>query len=126
MMKVMYSLNILVAGWIAICSLFFPKTAVVTVFSNAYLPSEFIRLVGCFWLAIMVLSAMGLWQPMAFTSVFLFQLIYKSAWLIIVALPAIQRAQSYPKGMALFFLIWVIILPIVIPWKHVVMAFRIS
>jgi len=27
--------------------------------------------------------------------------------------------NDFPKGMALFFLIWVIVLPFVIPWKYI-------
>jgi len=34
-LKIIYLANILVAGWISITSLFFPRTAVATVFENA-------------------------------------------------------------------------------------------
>jgi len=49
--------------------------------------------------------------------VLVFQLIYKSSWLIFAAIPAILIANPYPKAMAVFFLIWVLVLPFVIPWK---------
>lgn len=75
------------------------------------------RLVGCLWLAIAVLSVLGLFRPISFSPVFLIQLIYKGAWLLVVALPAIQHSKPYPTGMAGFFLIWVLILPVIIPWK---------
>lgn len=51
--------------------------------------------------------------------VLVFQLIYKSAWLLFAALPAMMAAKPYPKGMAVFFVIWVAILPFVIPWKEI-------
>ena len=38
----------MVAGWISITSLFYPKTAQATVFSNNFAYSEAIRLVGAF------------------------------------------------------------------------------
>lgn len=119
MMKLMYLANILVAGWISISSLFFPKTAQTTVFSNAFDYSEAIRLVGALWFAIFILSVLGLFFPQKMQLVFVFQLIYKSSWLLFAALPARLNHQPYPKGMALTFVVWVVILPFVIDWKWV-------
>jgi hypothetical protein len=102
-LKIIYIANIIVAGWISITSLFFPKLSATTVFSKAYQPTELIRLVGCLWLAITILSILGLWRPLTFSPVLLLQLIYKATWLLIVALPAIKNNQPYPTGMALFF-----------------------
>ncbi|MEM8895340.1 MAG: hypothetical protein AAGC88_12230 [Bacteroidota bacterium] len=50
--------------------------------------------------------------------ILLFQLIYKSSWLVFAALPALASNQPYPKGMAVFFVIWVVVLPFVIPWRN--------
>jgi hypothetical protein len=119
MIKLMYIANIIVAGWISINSLFFPKTAQITVFENQFAYSEAIRLVGALWGAIFILSFLGLFFPQKMQLVFLFQLIYKSSWLIFAALPAIIHKQPYPKGMAITFLIWVVILPFVIDWKWI-------
>ncbi len=116
-MKFVYLANILVAGWIGISSLFFPKMAAKTVFTSAYENTELIRLVGCLWLAIAVLSVLGLWRPVSFSPVLLIQLIYKASWLLLVALPAIRNKTPYPEAMAAFFLVWVLVLPFVIPWK---------
>jgi hypothetical protein len=113
--KLVYVANIIVAGWISITSVFNPQKSATTVFQNAYQPTEVIRLVGCLWLAIFILSILGLWRPISFSPVFLVQLIYKGTWLLMVALPAIRNNQPYPSGMAMFFLIWVLVLPFVIP-----------
>ncbi|MEM6377960.1 MAG: hypothetical protein AAF705_07090 [Bacteroidota bacterium] len=115
--KVVYIANIIVAGWISITSLFFPKTAAVSVFSGVYPNSELIRLVGALWFSIFLISILGLWKPINFSPILIVQLIYKSLWLLVVALPAILQKNDYPSGMASFFLIWVIVLPFVIPWK---------
>jgi hypothetical protein len=115
----MYFANIIVAGWISISSLFFPKTAQMTVFSNAFTYSEAIRLVGTLWGAIFILSVLGLFFPQKMNLVFLFQLIYKSSWLLFAALPTHLKNEPYPKGMALCFVVWVILLPFVIDWKGV-------
>lgn len=117
-LKIIYVANIIVAGWISITSIFSPKNSAITVFQNAYQPTEVIRLVGCLWLAIAVLSILGLWRPISFSPILLVQLIYKGTWLLVVALPAIKDKQPYPTGMAMFFLIWVLVLPFVIPWTE--------
>jgi hypothetical protein len=117
-MTFVYIANILVAGWISITSLFFPRTAQQTVFSNAIQYSESIRLVGALWGAIFLLSILGLFLPRQMSLVLLFQLIYKSLWLLFVALPALTNHQPYPKGMALVFVVWVVMLPFVIPWRE--------
>ncbi len=116
-MKIVYVANIIVAGWIGISSTFSPKTASVTVFQNAYQSTEVIRLVGCLWLSIASLSILGLWKPMSFSPIFLVQFIYKGTWLLVVALPALRANEPYPKGMAVFFVIWVVVLPLIMPWS---------
>ncbi len=117
-LKIIYIANIIVAGWISITSVFNPNKAATTVFQNAYQPTEVIRLVGCLWLAIAILSILGLWRPISFSPILLVQLIYKGTWLLVVALPAIKNNQPYPSGMAMFFLIWVLVLPFIIPWAE--------
>jgi hypothetical protein len=118
-LKLIYVANIIVAGWISLTSIFAPKTAVATVFSNAYPETEVMRLVGCLWLGIALLSVLGLWRPLVFSPVLLLQLAYKGTWLLVVALPAIRDRQPYPEGMAFFFLIWCLVLPFVIPWGEI-------
>ncbi len=115
--KLIYLANILVAGWISITSLFFPKLAITTVFTNDFAYSESIRLVGALWGGIFILSILGMFYPQKMSLILLFQLIYKSSWLIFAALPCILKSNPYPQSMALFFLLWVLILPFVIPWK---------
>jgi hypothetical protein len=115
-LKIVYIANIIVAGWISITSISSPKTASTTIFQNAYQSTEVMRLVGCLWLAIAILSVLGLWRPISFSPILLVQLIYKGTWLLVVALPAMRSHQPYPSGMALFFLVWVLVLPFIIPW----------
>jgi len=116
-MKIVYFANILVAGWISISSLFFPKTAHQTVFSGMVEYSEAIRMTGALWWGIFLLSIVGLFYPRQMSLILLFQLIYKGSWLLFAALPAMLNGKPYPKEMAAFFVVWVIVLPFVIPWK---------
>lgn len=111
-------MNVFVAGQIAFSALLNPQNSAITTFGNAYEPTEIIRLVGCFWLAIAVVSVLGLWKPITFAPVLLIQLIYKGTWLLIVALPAFRSGAAYPKIMAMFFIVWVCVLPFLIPWKE--------
>ncbi|MEL6676172.1 MAG: hypothetical protein AAFR61_28460 [Bacteroidota bacterium] len=117
LVKIMYAANILVAGWISLSCLFWPEVAQRTVFESSIAYSEGIRLIGALWGGIFVLSILGMFFPESMRLVFLFQLIYKGSWLLLVALPALIQAEPYPKSMAIFFLVWVLALPWVIPWK---------
>lgn len=121
LIKAVYIANIIVAGWISITCLFKPHTAQTVVFSNSLDYSEAIRLIGALWGAIFILSVLGLILPKQMILVLFFQLIYKSTWLVFVALPALINNRPYPVGMAVFFIVWVIILPFAIPW-HVLFA----
>ena len=118
-LRILYTANILVAGWISITSLFFPKIAQESVFSGTFAYSEALRLVGALWWAIFLLSALGMFFPEKMSLVLLLQLIYKFSWLLFAALPALIARKPYPQAMAIFFLIWVIVLPFVIPWKTI-------
>lgn len=116
--KIVYIANIIVAGWIGLTSLVSPTKSGTTIFENAYPSTEVIKLVGCLWLSIAILSVLGLWKPSTFAPVLLIQLIYKATWLAVVAIPAIRTHQPYPGGMAIFFLVWCLVLPFVIPWQE--------
>lgn len=117
LMKIMYAANILVAGWVGISSLFFPEVAHRTVFESTVAYSEAIRMAGALWWGIFLLSVLGLFFPRQMSLVFLLQFIYKGSWLMVAALPALLTQQPFPRGMAGFFVAWVLLLPFVIPWK---------
>ena len=121
LIRLTYLANVLVAGSIGISCLFFPGVAARTVFQQAYPPSDTMRLVGCLWLAIALLSGLGWWRPVPWAAVLVLQLVYKSTWLLVVAGPAIRAGRAYPCGMAVFFLVWVMVLPFVIPWRALLM-----
>ena len=117
LLQLVYAANVLVAGWIGVSSLFYPQYAQRSIFSGAYPVSDLAQLVGSLWLGITVLSLAGLYWPASFIPVLVLQLFYKSCWLVFVALPAHRKHKPYPKAMAYFFIVWVIFLPFIIPWK---------
>lgn len=108
---IIYIANIIIISWISISAIFFPRSAIRTVFSNSYEYSETVQLVGCMWASILIISLIGLWYPSEMAIIFVFQALYKSLWLVFVALPAYWNRKPFPKPMAIFFLIWALVTP---------------
>ena len=118
-MRVVFAANVVVAGIVGALSLFLPNVAERTVFSGTATASVAMQVVGAFWLAIALLSVAGLFRPVIFAPVLLAQLLYKGSWLMVVAAPAYMagRGNEMPGGITAFFLVWVLVLPFVIPWS---------
>lgn len=114
LLRVVYAANVLVAGQIGVTALFAPARAAATVFQGAVEPSEGLRVVGALWLAIAVLSVVGLFSPRAMQPVLLLQIIYKGSWLLVAGIPAWWAGRPVPVGMFWFFVVWVVVLPFVI------------
>ena len=77
-------------------------------------------LVGSLWFPILVLSVLGLFQPLRYSPVLLLQLIYKSLWLAVYAVPRLLRGDvdQVPWGIAGIFALIVIVWPWLIPWAY--------
>jgi hypothetical protein len=117
-LRFIYAANIFIAGWISITTIFFPEKAQFSIFEGAFAYSESFKLIGALWGGIFVISVIGLFYPKNMSLILFFQFVYKIGWLLFAALPAFTANQPYPKAMALFFLVWVVILPFIIPWKY--------
>jgi len=120
LLRIFYIANVLVAGWVGLIALFQPETAVRLVFENAFTNSEAIRVIGAFWVSIAILSIFGIWQPEKLSFVLIIQFFYKGIWLLVAALPVILKIKTgpIPTSMASFFLVWVIVIPIIFPWQY--------
>ena len=116
-LRALYLLNIILLAFVATPTLFKPLSAATSVFQNAIAPSKGLAIIGAFWMTILILSICGLFYPKKFELVFLVQLIYKSIWLLIVVVPAISNKEVYPKGVAVFFLIWVLLILFIFPFR---------
>ncbi len=79
-------------------------------------------LVGALWTAILILSALGLSQPLRYSPVLLLQVIYKSVWLAVYVLPQLLRGnlKAIPWGITLSFAAIVLIWPFIMPWAYLV------
>jgi hypothetical protein len=71
----------------------------------------------CFWAALSALMGVGLRYPLQMLPIIFMQLLYKSIWLIAVALPLWSAGQS--TELARTFIIGVVADLIVIPWSYV-------
>ena len=75
-------------------------------------------LVGSLWLAILAMSVLGVRQPEAFLWLLVFQVFYKSVWLVAYVLPRVLsgRRSEIPAGITLSFVVIVLVWPWFIPW----------
>ncbi len=78
----------------------------------------FRTILGSLWTAILIGSVLGLFFPITMSALLLIQVIYKTLWLMVYAMPRIlkQRSNEIPWGIALTFLLIVVSYPWVIPW----------
>jgi hypothetical protein len=75
---------------------------------------------GALWLAILVLSMLGLRHPLRYSPVLLLQEIYKTTWLAVYAAPRLMCGDftSIPWGITASFAAIALIWPFLIPWKY--------
>lgn len=80
--------------------------------------------VNCMLAAFGLLCALGIRYPLQMLPVLLWELTWKTLWLIVVALPA-WRAGPLDQAMLenLFAVGVVVIIPIAMPWGHVVRTY---
>ena len=126
-MTIMYVGNVIVAGIISVLSLFNQELSQKTVWGNAGELGQAMYVTGSQWLAIAIISLCGLFiNEVAFSVVFLHQLIYKGTYLLVSVLPNILKKDydSIPVEMSCFFLVWVILLPFAIPWDYYLVNIR--
>ena len=86
---------------------------------NKFPESEGFRtILGSLWTAILIGSVLGLFFPITMSALLLIQVIYKTLWLLVYAMPRLlkQRSNEVPWGIALTFLVIVVSYPWVIPW----------
>lgn len=126
LMRTVFGANVLVAGLVGYVSLFKPEVSPPLVFQETANNDAAMGVVGSFWLAIAVLSAVGILFPIPMSTVLLIQLLYKGMWLLFFALPAYlgDRSENVPVGIASFFAVWVVVLPIVIPFRVLFTSYR--
>ena len=73
------------------------------------------------WLTIALLSVLGLRSPIKYSPVLLFVVTYKTVWMVALALPHAISGNliSWGKTTAIEWLILVVIVALVMPWKYI-------
>ena len=81
-------------------------------------------LVGSLWITILAGSFLGLWWPSSFLWILVFQVIYKSIWLLTYVMPRFTDARrvQIPAGITTTFAIIVLTWPWFIPWRQMFAA----
>jgi hypothetical protein len=71
--------------------------------------------------ALSLLAGLGLRYPLQMLPILLFELLWKTIWLLLVALPLWSANQMDPDSMSTVYdcLLGIVICPIVIPWPYV-------
>ena len=80
----------------------------------------FRTILGSLWIAILIGSVLGLFFPRTMSALLLIQVIYKTIWLLVYAMPRMlkQRGNEVPWGISLTFLVIIVSYPWVIPWEQ--------
>lgn len=115
-MRLMYGLNVFLAGVPGLVVLFGPESAMSSVPQDRL----YFGVLGSVWLAIGVLSVFGLRNPLRFAAVFVVQIFYKTIWLAFVLLPLIL-AGGFRADAAVVTAIFVLAITVCLvatPWTH--------
>lgn len=120
-LPVVYAANILIAGYVGLSCLFYPnRTQTRALFAGNARNDHPLRLVGALWLAIALLSVLGLYFPLRMSPVLFIQLIYKFLWLVVCALPILMRGRlgDLPGVMTSIFLVYILVLGLTLPYGY--------
>lgn len=88
----MYAANVLAAGIPGALITLAPGWARENMFGATQDPVTF-GMLGAIWLAIGLLSLIGLRHPLPLAGIFAVQIVYKSVWLVAVALPRLVAGE---------------------------------
>ena len=113
-----YIVNIIATAVIGLITLYSPISASRYVFNEAYKANDSMRVSGSFWIGVGITSLIGLFRPMRFCPIMVVILIYKVIFLVVEVIPKMMRNEAIPIGLTVCFVVYVVFLPFIIPWKH--------
>ena len=111
-----FAINIVAAGVPGFLIVFFPAFAEVNVLGAAQ-DLFTMGIVGSVWLAIGALSILGLFYPLQLAPIFLVQIIYKSVWIVAVALPLLAAGDARALPFIVFFSLAVGLFAYAVPFR---------
>jgi len=118
-LKAMYMYTLVVSGGMGLGMILFPDTVQSVL---RFPPQDPVMLGACgsIFLALGLISLMGLRSPLKFAPVLLLELVYKPIWLVAVALPLFLegRFPFYVVTMSAVFITFIVGDLIAIPFSH--------
>jgi hypothetical protein len=119
-LKIMYLLTIILAGIIGLLMLIVPDVMIAIFGMPAQDPYVY-GIAGAFWLAMGILSILGLYDPHKYVPVLLLQILYKSLWIFAVFIPnvIVDGAQFYTIFILVVFIIFIVGDILAIPFNEV-------
>lgn len=93
MMKIIFAVAIVGAGIVGLTTVAVPKIASQYIFANTTNVDTYLRILGAWWMALGCCAALGFFFPLKFSPVLLIQLLYKSIWLLLVAVPLLVKGN---------------------------------
>ena len=124
-LQAVYLVLVVYVGILAIYLLVDPKSAISFVgFPSSGVPYPASLIAGVAysqWLAIALLSVLGLRSPFKYSPVLLLVVTYKTVWMLALALPRAISGNliSWGTTTAIEWLILVVIAVLVLPWKYI-------
>lgn len=118
-LKIMYVFNIVIAGGVGLCILIIPDhMKSIVPFSG---DSVTYSILGSVFLTFGIFAILGLREPLKFTPILLFQVVYMAIWLIAAALPLLVTGKfpSNHTPTIVLFTLTIIGDIIAIPFKNV-------
>lgn len=92
------------------------------IFSSSGQVADSYTVINSFLAAVTLLSLLGLRYPLKMLPILIFELLWKSIWLLVFALPIYLETglDDYAAGVAFACLMGVVLTPLVIPWRYVI------
>ena len=85
-------------------------------------PANGLPMIGALWVAIGLMSLMGLAKSMLVVPVLVLQLMYKGIWLANSVFDLLFNQRSLALRTSLLFFLWMVLLAVAIPW-HTLFAY---
>lgn len=116
--RVMYAANIVGAGIPGFLVTFFPQFAETYLFGAVAQDGLLFGVTGSVWLAIGLLSALGLFYPLALVSIFMVQIVYKVIWILAVGLPLTFQGDPHALPFVVFFALVAVGFAYAVPFRY--------
>ena len=121
-MRLMFAANVLGAGVPGLLVTFFPAYAQRYLFDGAAQDGLVFGVTGSVWLAIALISVLGLRNPVQFAGVFMVQIVYKTLWITLVGLPAMFQGDERAQFFVFFFTLVTLGFTFAVPWQQLFRA----